>query len=89
MLAAQMPKNKLDRAETESEIMRVRSWAEDQCGIPEGSMRGYRSPYLDTNPVVRQVCDFIRASDTTSKPPTKRGRAVSALGSEHSQASLF
>ncbi|EFN52371.1 hypothetical protein CHLNCDRAFT_138801 [Chlorella variabilis] len=50
-----MPRNSLDRDETEEEIMGVRRWASEECGIPEEEVRGFRNPYLQTNPTVREV----------------------------------
>lgn len=35
--------------------MGVRRWASEECGIPEEEVRGFRNPYLQTNPTVREV----------------------------------
>ncbi|KAI7840372.1 hypothetical protein COHA_005916 [Chlorella ohadii] len=41
--------------DTVSEILGARRFLSDKCGIPADRIRGFRSPYLVTNPVVRKV----------------------------------
>lgn len=42
-------------SDTVAEILGARRFLSDQCGIPADQIRGFRSPYLVTNPVVRKV----------------------------------
>lgn len=37
------------------EIVGSRYWLADDCGVPLDSIRGFRSPYLTTNPLIREV----------------------------------
>ncbi|PRW56282.1 hypothetical protein C2E21_4979 [Chlorella sorokiniana] len=41
--------------DTVAEILGARRYLSDKCGIPADQIRGFRSPYLVTNPVVRKV----------------------------------
>lgn len=41
--------------DTLAEILGAKKFLSEECGIPADSIRGFRSPYLVTNPVVRQV----------------------------------
>lgn len=42
-------------ADTVEEIMGAKRFLADECGIPAHTIRGFRSPYLMTNPLVRQA----------------------------------
>lgn len=41
--------------DTVAEILGAKRFLSRECGIPADEIRGFRSPYLVTNPVVRQV----------------------------------
>ena len=41
--------------DTAAEILGAKRFLSEECGIPEADIRGFRSPYLRTNPLVRQV----------------------------------
>lgn len=47
-----------------------------ECGIPESDIRGFRNPYLKTNPVVRQASPAVRTRLLHSS------LACAALGSD-------
>lgn len=40
---------------TVAEILGAKRFLAEQCGIPAHAIRGFRSPYLMTNPLVRQA----------------------------------
>lgn len=42
-------------AEKEDQIVSVRTWLNESCGIPESDMVGMRNPFLITNPGIRKV----------------------------------
>ena len=45
------------RNDTVAEILGARHYMSEECGIDSADIRGFRSPYLVTNPTVRQVRD--------------------------------
>ncbi|KAL4431388.1 hypothetical protein ABPG75_006644 [Micractinium tetrahymenae] len=62
------------RNDTVAEILGARSFLSQECGIPEADIRGFRNPYLKTNPVVRQVLyenGFLYDSTLMEGPDTE------------------
>lgn len=57
--------------DTVAEILGARRYLSDKCGIPADQIRGFRSPYLVTNPVVRKV-----GSEAAGLPGLHRGSSI-------------
>lgn len=47
--------NDLPKADIQNEILGGRDYLINECGIPAADVTGFRSPYLTTNPTLRQV----------------------------------
>jgi hypothetical protein len=85
-----MPRGSLGYGETEEEIMRVKRWASEECGIPEEEIRGFRNPYLQTNPTVREVSGSSGGaiSGNHRMPLVARNPSLSLFGPGASQERL-
>lgn len=68
--------NDMSSSEIQDEILGARSDIAE-CGIPESAIRGFRSPYLDTNPKVRQVLADAGFEYDSSLIENTKGASVS------------
>ncbi|KAL4422676.1 hypothetical protein ABPG75_008873 [Micractinium tetrahymenae] len=68
--------NDMGSSEIKKEIVGARSDITD-CGIPESAIKGFRSPYLDTNPKVRQVLAEAGFEYDSSLIENTKGASVS------------
>lgn len=52
-----------------NEMLSVRTWLNETCGIPYEAMKGFRSPYLVANPTERSVCGWCVMMHNHNRKP--------------------